>query len=210
MRIIVGCECSGRVRAAFRKLGYDAWSCDILPAEDGSEYHIQGDLLEVLKDKWDMLIGHPPCTYLSLSGARWCKDHWVKNKKGDWWHDGTKNRENRDKAIEFFRKLWEADIPRICLENPMSVASTHVAPKSQTIQPYEYGHPEFKTTWLWLKNLPHLVPTEVLTPPVKGTPEFKEWSVVHYATPGDDRASDRSRTYQGIADAMADQWSKVL
>ena len=153
------------------------------------------------------MIGHPPCTYLSLSGARWCTDHMVKSKKGIWFHDGSTHRKNRDEALEFFRKLWNLDIPRICLENPMSVASTHVAKKSQTIQPWQFGHPEFKATWLWLKNLPNLQPTNILTPPDKDSEEFKKWSVVHYMSPNSDRWRERSRTYTGIAESMATQWN---
>lgn len=197
MRVLVACEFSGTVRRAFRALGHDAWSCDILPAEDGSEHHITGDALTVLDHDWDMLIGHPPCTHLSLSGARWLTDHWVRRKKGDRWHDGSKKRAARDEAVKFFRALWNAPIERICLENPMSMASTLVAPKSQVVHPWQFGHGEQKTTWLWLKNLPPLQPTNT----VAGR-EQRIWKMA----PGENRAHERSRTFQGIADAMAAQW----
>jgi len=171
MRILIACERSGVVRRAFRALGHNAWSCDLEPADDGSPYHFQGDALgvayrgvrvdcergclgETLKP-WCMLIGHPPCTHLSLSGARWLTDHWVKRKnKAPRWHDGSAKRAAQLEAVAFFKALWNAPIARICLENPMSMASTLVAPKTQTIHPWQFGHGECKTTWLWLKNLP--------------------------------------------------------
>ena len=210
MNVLVACEFSGTVRNAFREKGHNAWSCDLLESEDNSEFHYTGDIFKFVEKsniKWDLMIGHPPCTYLSLSGARWCTDHIVKSKKGDWFHDGSFHRQSRDRALDFFRKLWNLDIPRICLENPMSVASTHVAKKSQTIQPWQFGHPEFKTTWLWLKNLPLLKPTNIINPPDKNTEEFKKWSVVHYMSPNDDRWKERSRTYKNIGTAMANQWN---
>lgn len=153
----------------------------------------------VLEWGWDMLIGFPPCTHLSLSGARWCVDHWVKLKdKPPRWHDGSEKRRLREDAVEFFRALWEAPIERICLENPMSIASTRVAPKSQTIQPWQFGHGERKTTWLWLKNLPPLVPTNI----VAGREE-RVWKM----SPGERRSIDRARTFTGVGTAMAAQWT---
>lgn len=211
MRVLVACEFSGVVRRAFRGRGHDAWSCDLLPAEDGSQFHIQADALIVstrglANDRrtglspffpWDLLIAHPPCTHLSLSGARWLTDHWVKRKQGDRWHDGSSKRHQQQEAVEFFRALWEAPVDKICIENPMSMASTLVAPKTQVIQPWEYGHGEQKTTWLWLKNLPPLQPTKI----VEGR-EQRIWKM----PPGENRARERSRTYEGIAAAMAAQW----
>lgn len=196
MKILVACEQSGVVRDAFRAKGHDAWSCDILPSAD-MRFHHQRDVLELLKEPWDMLIGFPPCTHLSLSGARWATDHWIARKnKPARWHDGRDKREKREKALEFFRALWECGIPRICLENPMSVA-TRVAPKTQTIQPWQFGHGEQKTTWLWLKNLPPLTPTNI----VAGR-EQRIWNM----TPSPTRGRDRSVTFSGVGAAMAAQW----
>lgn len=218
MRVLIACEFSGVVRRAFRALGHDAWSCDLEhqtdydPNNPSTHQHYRSDIFAVLNDciigahTWDLLIGHPPCTHLSLSGARWLTDHWVKRKAGNRWHDGSLKREQQQDAVHFFRQLAETSIPRVCLENPMSMASTLYRPKDQTIHPWQFGHGEFKTTWLWLKNLPPLVPTNILTPPLKGTPEHAEWSRVHRMTPGPERASARSRSYEGIAAAMAMQW----
>lgn len=203
MRLIVVCECSGIVRKAFRKLGHEAYSCDIKPAEDGGE-HILIDndnptkhLQEVLLKDWDLMIGHPPCTYIALCQI------WRKLKKGQEWR-GDKEKE----GLFFFKMLWNQNqIPKICLENPMSVATTEVAKKQQTIHPYEFGHPEQKTTWLWLKGLPFLMPTNNVYDEMVKLPPAKRYRI-HYATgmSGKDRSTERSRTYQGIANAMADQW----
>lgn len=186
MRVLVACEESGVVRRAFRSRGHDAWSCDILPSRDGSEHHFQCDVLTILDRDWDLMIGHPECTYIALCQI------WRKYKPGQEWR-----REKEEQGIEFFRKLWEAPIYRICLENPMSVASSRVAKKSQTIHPWQFGHGEKKETWLWLKNLPPLRPTNIVDGRVPR---------VHHMSPGKNRSRDRSVTYQGIADAMADQW----
>lgn len=199
MRVLIGCERSGKAREAFRKLGHDAWSCDLEPADDNEQFHIRDNLLKVIHLGWDMLIAHPPCTHLSLSGARWCTDHMVKNKKGDWWWDGSEKRRLRDEAVIFFRTLLNFDrIPRRCLENPMSMASTLVAPKDQIIHPYQFGHGEKKETWLWLRNLPKLVLTNIV--------EGRE-PRIHRMTPSPERSRLRSESYQGVADAMALQWS---
>lgn len=215
-KILVACEFSGTVRDAFIAEGHDAISCDIRPTENETHPHIHGDVLGHLDDGYDLMVGHPPCTALSLSGARWATDHFVKCKtakpsthpsydvvdglKG-YWHDGTQKRREQREALDFFQRLWEAPIERIALENPMSIASTHVAPKTQVIQPFEYGHGERKTTWLWLKNLPNLIPTKH----VDGR-EQKVWSM----TPGPEREKERSRFFTGIAKAMAHQWGKLL
>jgi hypothetical protein len=197
LRVLIGCEFSGIVRDAFRARGHDAWSCDLKPTERPGP-HFQCDLFDVIGRGWDLLIAHPPCTHLSLSGARWCVDHWVKNKRrGDWWWDGTEKRRQRAEAVEFFRRVLNAPIPRVCVENPMSVASTLVEPFTQEIQPWQFGHGEQKTTWLWLRNLPPLVPTNI----VAGR-EQTCWKM----TPDKDRGAKRSVTYPGVANAMADQW----
>ncbi len=197
VRVLVACEYSGRVRQAFRAAGHDAWSCDLLPAEDGSLYHMQRDVLSLLGGRtwaddrvnggkpapWDLLIAHPPCTHLAVSGAR---------------HFEAKRADGRQQeAIEFFLALARAPIPRIAIENPVCIMSSVWRKPDQTIQPWMFGHGETKATCLWLKGLPPLVPTNI----VPGREP-----VVHRMPPGPDRWKNRSRTYQGIADAMAEQW----
>lgn len=209
MRVLVACEFSGVVREAFRFRGHDAWSCDLRESEDGSPFHLCRDVLSVLDQGWDLMIAHPPCTNLSLSGVRWATDHWVKRKKKPWrWHDGAEKRRKQANGAEFFRLLLECDIPRKCLENPKSMASTLVAPKSQTIHPWQFGHPEQKETWLWLRGLPPLMSTnDVYAEMMKRPKNQREriWSM----PPGPEREKLRSVTFQGIADAMADQWGIV-
>lgn len=181
MRVLVACEFSGVVREAFRRKGHDAWSCDLLPAEDGSEFHIQGDCLEVLKDNWDMMIAHPPCTHLAVSGARWFKDK--QNEQAE--------------ALDFVKLLLNAPIEKIALENPISIISSKIRKPDQIIQPWQFGHGETKATCLWLKNLPKLKPTKIVDGRI---------ARVHNLPPSPDRWKLRSITYQGIADAMAEQW----
>ena len=181
MKVLIGCEFSGAVRRAFRAVGHEAWSCDLLPAEDDSPYHIQGDLLSILTDGWDLAVFHPPCTHLAVSGARWFKDKQVEQAE----------------ALGFVRSLLAAPIPRIALENPVSIISSRIRKPDQVIQPWMFGHGETKATCLWLKNLPLLAPTEVV--------DGRE-AKVHRMPPGPDRWKNRSRTYQGIANAMAEQW----
>lgn len=180
MRVLVACEFSGVVRDAFLARGHDAISCDLQPTEvDGP--HIIGDVLSILNDGWDLMIAHPPCRYLAVSGARWFKDR----------------KPQQDEALDFARKLMNAPIPRIAIENPVSIISSRIRKADQVIQPWMFGHPEVKATCLWLKNLPLLRRTNV----VRGRiPEV-------YLTPGGkNRAKNRSRTYSGIAMAMATQW----
>jgi hypothetical protein len=170
------------VREAFRAAGHDAWSCDLLPSEDDSPHHIQGDcLLVIARERWDLMVCHPPCTHLAVSGARWFKDKATEQQE----------------AIAFFLALARAPIPRIAIENPVCIMSSAWRKPDQTIQPWMFGHGETKATCLWLKGLPHLVPTNI----VPGREP-----VVHRMPPGPDRWKNRSRTYQGIADAMAEQW----
>lgn len=184
MRVLVACEFSGIVREAFRKLGHDAWSCDLLPAEDGSQYHYRCDILELLGYSfWDLMIAHPPCTRLASSGARWF----------------SKKVAEQDNAIWFFRQMTDAHIDRIAVENPIGIMSRLYRKPDQIIQPWQFGHGETKATCLWLRNLPKLVPTNIVA---GRTPR------VHYASPGPDRWKERSRTLQGIADAMAAQWGR--
>lgn len=183
MKVLIACEFSGIVRDAFRKLGHDAWSCDLLPCESDSKYHIQEDVMDKLDLGWDLMIGHPPCTHLAVSGARWFKD-----KVG-----------YQSLAINFFFDLVEATIPMICVENPISIMSTHYRKPDQIIQPWMFGHGETKATCLWLKGLPKLKPTNIVEGRV---------ARVHKEPPGPNRWKNRSRTYQGIADAMASQWGQ--
>lgn len=184
MRVLVGCEYSGRVRQAFRNLGHDAWSCDLLGSEDGSQFHIHGDVLPLLTGGWDLAIFHPPCTHLAVSGAR---------------HFAAKQASGvQQEALDFVRLLLDAPIARIALENPISVISSRIRKPDQIIQPWQFGHGETKTTCLWLKNLPPLKPTNI----VPGREPR-----IHWMPPGKDRWKERSRTYTGIAEAMAAQWS---
>lgn len=186
MRVLIACEFSGVVRRAFRARGHDAWSCDLLPAEDKDAHHFDGDIFYHLRSTapWDLLIAHPPCTHLAVSGARWFKE---------------KISEQQD-ALEFVRRLLRANVPRIALENPISIISSRIRKPDQIIQPWQFGHGETKATCLWLKNLPKLAPTKI----VEGrTPR------VHFASPGPDRWKERSRTLEGIAQAMADQWGDL-
>lgn len=187
MRVLCACEYSGRVRQAFRDLGHDAWSCDLLESEDGSPYHIQGDVMTVIGHGWDLMIGHPPCTHLSVSGAR---------------HFAAKRADGRQQeAIDFFLALARAPIPRIAIENPVCIMSSVWRKPDQTLQPWQYGHGETKATCLWLKNLPPLVPTNIV--------EGRE-ARVHRMPPGPNRWKERSRTFEGIAQAMASQWGALL
>lgn len=184
MRVLVACEFSGAVRRAFQSRGHTAYSCDLLPAEDGAREHFQEDVREVLNRTnglWDLMIAHPPCTHLAVSGARW-----FKNKQRE-----------QDEALDFVRYLLAAPVPRIALENPVSVISSRVRKPDQIIQPWQFGHGETKATCLWPKNLPPLTPTEIVA---------GRAAVVHRMPPGPNRWRERSRTYAGIAAAMAAQW----
>lgn len=180
MRVLVACEFSGTVRDAFAARGHDAWSCDLLPTERPGN-HIQGDVLGILGDGWDLMVAHPPCTHLAVSGARWFKD----------------KQSEQQEAIKFFMQLAEAPVQRIAIENPVCIMSSRWRKPDQVIQPWQFGHGETKATCLWLKNLPKLVPTNIV--------EGRE-ARIHKMPPGPDRWKERSKTFQGIADAMAAQW----
>ena len=213
-KILVACEESQAITKSFRQLGYEAYSCDLLPCSGGHpEWHIQGDAIqEAYSGKYDLMIAHPPCTYLAVSGARW-----LYNK------DGSKNQErwkNQAEALEFVQHLMDAPIKHIAIENPISVISSHIRKPDQIVHPYMFGDKASKSTCLWLKNLPKLEPTNIVE---KG--EFVEWigkngkkkrqakwhldALTQAKTP-DERRTLRSKTFQGMADAIADQWSKVL
>jgi site-specific DNA-cytosine methylase len=180
VRVLVACEYSGTVRDAFAARGHDAWSCDLLPTERLGN-HIHGDVLQHLHRNWDLMIAHPPCTHLAVSGARWFKDKQIEQAE----------------ALDFVRRLLDATIPRIALENPISIISSRIRKPDQIIQPWQFGHGETKATCLWLKNLPKLLPTNIV--------EGRE-ARIHKMPPGPDCWKERSRTFEGIAQAMAEQW----
>ncbi|MCL8385494.1 hypothetical protein [Xanthobacter aminoxidans] len=205
MNILVGCETSGVVRRAFAANGHDVWSVDLLPSEDGSNRHIIGDLRDHLHDGWDLLaVMHPPCTRLCNSGVRWLHVPPPGRTKEEMWAD-------LDAAASFFSDCLNAPIPRVCVENPImhSHARKRIGGwiKPQTVQPWWFGEPAFKATCLYLRGLSPLVATDRLVPPASGTAEHKAWSQVHRASPGPDRWKNRSRTYAGVARAMATQWA---
>jgi site-specific DNA-cytosine methylase len=184
MRVLIACEFSGVVRDAFAALGHDAWSCDLLPSETAGQ-HLEDDVLHHINwPKWDLLVAHPPCTHLAVSGARWFKE-----KRGE-----------QNQALDFVRRLLDAPIARIALENPISIISSRIRKPDQIIQPWQFGHGETKATCLWLKGLPALKPTKI----VDGRQPR-----VHFASPGPDRWKERSRTLPGIAAAMAEQWGQA-
>jgi hypothetical protein len=194
MKVLVACEYSGIVRDAFAAKGHDAWSCDILPTESPGN-HFQGDVLEHLDKGWDLMIAHPPCTHLAVSGARW-------------FTEGKKPWSLQEDALDFVRKLLDAPIDKIALENPVSVISTKIRKPNQIIQPFEYGHDVTKKTCLWLKNLPNLKPTKIVKPDIVLV-NGKKMSRMHYESfklPSKERSKVRSKFYTGIANAMADQW----
>jgi site-specific DNA-cytosine methylase len=183
MKVLVACEYSGTVRDAFIAAGHEAVSCDLLPTESPGP-HYQCCALEVLDMGWDLMIAHPPCTHLAVSGARWFKD----------------KKEEQALALDFVRLLLQAPIHRIAIENPVSVISTRIRKPDQIIQPWQFGHGETKTTCLWLQNLPPLQPTNIV--------EGREQRI-HKMSPSKNRWKERSRTYQGIAKAMAEQWGSL-
>ena len=185
MKVLIACEFSGRVRDAFIAKGHDAMSCDLLPSETPGP-HYQGDVLNILDDGWDLMIAHPPCTHLSVSGAKWFAE-----KRADG---------RQQKAVEFFMELANANIPKIAVENPISIMSTAWRKPDQIIQPWMFGHGETKATCLWLKELPKLQPTNI----VQGREQR-----LHRLPPSPDRWKLRSVTFQGIADAMAEQWVDI-
>jgi hypothetical protein len=231
-QVLIACEESGVIRDAFKRHGIHAVSCDIdYDSRTDNDRHYRGDVRDILHaQEWDLIVGHPPCDSLALSGVRWHQSHWVKakdckpNADGKWYHprlDGGRGgwvdarpgewlwteekaaakRADRDFGLDFFRLLWNAPAKRIALEQPRSLVSTHVEKKTQAIHPWQFGHGVRKETWLWLKNLPPLVPTNV----VSG--RSKE---IWYAAPGVDRAKERSKTFDGIGEAIASQWAPLL
>lgn len=213
MRVLIGCEASGVVREAFRSLGHNAWSCDLRPSEDGSEYHVQGDVVDVIRLGWDLAIFHPSCTYLTGSAAWAYGDGPYHQAVKPGTLTGAARREAREQAIEFVKRLWDCGIERVAIENPVGVLSTRWRKPTQYIHPYQFGDDASKKTGLWLRGLSPLIPTQV----VEGRDVVihgrivKRWanqtdSGQNRLSPSDDRWIERSRTYQGIANAMAAQW----
>ena len=207
MKVLVACEYSGIVRDAFSRLGHDAWSCDILPTESEGN-HYQDDVLNHLEEGWDLMIAHPPCTYLTIAGNRWFNEE----RYGD---EARKRKLLRDEAVDFFKKLLNADIPKICVENPVGYINNNYKKPNQIIHPCYFGDEDNKRTALWLKNLPPLKHTKYVEPKIygyfksgkrKGKPiYFCDWQ-----GGGKNRGKIRSKFWQGIADAMANQWGKEV
>lgn len=209
MRVLVACEFSGVVRRAFAARGHEAWSVDLLPAEDGSNMHLIGDAVELLDDGWDFLIvAHPPCTRLCLSGLRWLHEPPPGRTKEEMWAD-------LDEGAALFSAFWNAPIPRVCVENPKmhrhaKARIVNYQPPAQVVQPHQFGEPVFKGVGLHLRGLDPLQPVNALDAPAPGTQTHKDWSTIHRASgwggKGAERWRERSRFFPGIADAMADQW----
>jgi hypothetical protein len=205
MKVLIACEFSGTVRDAFAKLGHDAWSCDLEPT-DVPGNHYQGSVLDILNDGWDLMIAHPPCTYLTVTGNKWMKDEYKDRFP-------TRQQDRKD-GIEFFIKLANADIPKIAIENPIGIMSTNWRKPDQIIQPWHYGHEATKSTCLWLKGLPLLKPTNIVGKgefvTFKSGKRMTKWyaEAANGKTPAE-RAKIRNKTFQGIADAMADQWGNL-
>jgi len=202
MRVLVACEYSGTVRRAFAALGHDAWSCDLLPSDDSGHNHIQGDVLPISgQNGWDLMVAHPPCTFLTVSGNKWMKPEFANRF--------PTRQQDRAAGIAFFMALMSAPIPRIAVENPIGIMSTHYRKPDQVIQPWMFGHGETKATCLWLKGLPKLSATHRKDDLFAAQePEAREQRL-HKLPPSPDRWKLRSTTYSGIAAAMADQWGAL-
>jgi len=209
MRVLVACEFSGIVREAFRAKGHDAWSCDLLPTEIPGQ-HFQGSIFFIIHDNWDLMIAHPPCTYLTCTGNKWFKPEFASRF--------PKRKEQREEAVTFFMRLAESCIPKICIENPVGIMSTRWRKPDQLIDPTQFGHSANKLTCLWLKGLPHLIapladaPLFSVSKPIAERVTYKSGKSMpkwYAEAKGNDRASIRSKTFQGIADAMAQQWGSI-
>lgn len=224
MKVLIGCETSGKMRRAFDALGHDAWSCDLLPADDGSNRHIVGDVRNLLDDGWDLLaVMHPPCTRLCNSGVRWLTEpptnlnETYSRAEREAYRALSRNDrlafmwQELDKGAALFSDCWNAPIERVAVENPVmhhhaKSRIRNYEPPAQTVQPWWFGDEAFKATSFYLRGLPKLVATNRLTPPKAGTDEHKRWSKIHRAPPGADRWKIRSETFDGIAGAAALQW----
>lgn len=199
LRALIACEYSGTVRDAFSRRGWEAWSCDLLPSDrPGNHYH--GDVRDILSEKWDIMVAHPPCTYLCNSGARW-----LFEKPGRW--------QQLDDGCAFFKLLLNAEIPHIAVENPWphKWATERIGRKPDCkVQPHEFGDKQKKTTCLWLKNLPPLMPTTYFQLPPPNSESAKAWEMVWRMPPGENQAHKRSKTFEGMAEAMAEQWTNYV
>lgn len=197
MKVLVACEFSGIVREAFKVKGHDAWSCDLLPTEIPGQ-HIQGDVLAILNDGWDLMIAHPPCTFLCVSGIRWNTNN-------------SDRKEKTDQAIDFVNKLLYSKIPKIAIENPISVISSRIRKPEQIIRPFQFGYGSTKATCLWLKNLPKLQPSNIVNKEIYISKSGRKWDKWFFESSLisnlEERSMFRSRTFQGIANAMAEQWN---
>lgn len=204
MKVLIACEFSGVVRNTFRKKGHEAYSCDILDSDDGSKYHIKDDVLNHLDKEWDLLIAHPPCTYLTVTGNKWFKPEFADRFPG--------RDKQRVEAVDFFMRFANCKIPRICIENPVGIISTVWRKPDQYVHPYQFGDPHSKKTGLWLKNLPLLKPTKIVEPEFYVYKDGRRdpiWHVETMKLPAHERMKARSKTFQGIANAMADQWGDL-
>lgn len=205
MRVLIGCESSGVMRRAFVARGHDAWSCDLLPADDGSNRHIRGDVRDHLGDGWDLLVvAHPPCTRLCNSGVRWLHTPPPGRTAAEMWAE-------LDEGAALFADCWNAPVPRVAVENPVMHKYARARlpadlPRPQIVQPWWFGERACKATGFYLRGLPPLVATDRLTPPKSDALDYRDWHAVHRAPPGPDRWKFRSRTFEGIAAACADQW----
>ncbi|MDB6455202.1 hypothetical protein [Falsirhodobacter sp. 20TX0035] len=211
MRILIGCETSGTMRRAFAARGHDVWSCDLLPADDGSNRHIMGDVRDHLNDGWDMLIvAHPPCTRLCNSGVRWLSAPPRGRTLDEMWAELAE-------GADLFAACWKAPVSRIAVENPIMHKHAKALmpadlPRPQIVQPWWFGEPYFKATGFYLRGLPQLVAANRLTPPRKAEDPARHaaWSKIHRASPGPDRWKLRSATFPGVAAACAEQWSPMI
>ena len=206
LSILIACEESQVLCKAFRELGYEAYSCDVLPCSGGyPEWHFQCDVLNIINDGWGMIIGHPPCTYLTVTGNKWMKPEFK---------DRFPNRiQQREDAIKFFMAIANANCDKIAIENPVGIMSSVWRKADQYVHPYYFGDPHSKKTGLWLKGLPKLVPTNIVEPEMyvyKDGRKDPMWHIESLKLPPDERAKVRSKTFQGFANAMADQWSNIF
>lgn len=218
MRILIGCETSGIARRAFSKLGHDVWSCDILPAEDGSNRHIVCDIRDgILHDGWDFLaVMHPPCTRLCRSGRRWMSGpgKWTEPKQLPTGRSWDEMKAEFELGVDIFTTCWNAPIDRVAIENPEmnDLARDRMPPslpKPQIVQPFWFGEPAYKATGWYLRGLPELEPTEMLPEPERGTDDWRRWNAVHRMPPGPDRARLRSRSFPGMMNAAAQTWGQT-
>lgn len=204
MKVLVACEFSGTVRTAFEKLGHESWSCDLEPTDKPGN-HYQGSVLDILNDGWDLMIAHPPCTYLTVTGNKWFKPEYA--------HRFPTRHQDRENAVAFFMELVNANIPKIAIENPIGIMSTRYQKPTQVIHPWQFGHEASKSTCLWLKGLPKLNPTNIVGKgefvTYKSGKRMTKWYADAASLSPKERAKVRNTTFQGIADAMAAQWGAL-